>query len=80
MFFKAAQMGHYRAIGFFRIFAEKGYAEAQVIMGLLNYQGQGLPQNSKLAVMWLKKASLKGHSNAQTYLDAICHETPKACE
>ena len=79
-FLKAAQMGHYRAISFFRSFAEKGYAEAQVIMGLLNYQGQGIPRNTEMAVRWLEKASLKGHSHAQAYLDAICHETPKACE
>ena len=79
-FHKAARRGHNHAIGFFRKFAEVGYAESQLIMGLLYYEGQGVPQDYKEAVKWLRKASLKGHNGAQLQLENICNEEPRICE
>ena len=79
-FIKAAKMGHPRAIAFFRRYAEIGHAEAQVIMGLIHYKGQGVVQDYKKSVIWLRKAVLQGHSDAKTYMDALCSEKPKACE
>ena len=79
-FQKAARRGHRYAIGFFKKFAEVGYAESQLIMGLLYYEGRGVSQDYREAVKWLTKASVQGNDDAQHYLDKICTEKPGACD
>ena len=49
-------------------------------MGLLYYEGQGVLQDYKEALKWFRKASSKGHNDAQHYLGIICNEEPKICE
>jgi TPR repeat protein len=79
-FIKAARMGHPRAIDFFRRYAVAGYAEAQVIMGLLYYKGQGVTRDYEKSVTWLRKAVSQGHNDAKMYMDTLCSEKPGACE
>jgi len=52
----------------FRVLAEQGDASAQFNLGSLYRQGQGVPQDDKLAVAWWTKAAEQGHTDAQDNL------------
>jgi TPR repeat protein len=45
--------------------AEQGHAEAQFNLGLMYYNGQGVPQEYKAAVQWFRKAAEQGDAEAQ---------------
>lgn len=51
--------------------AEQGLAKAQVNLGLLYFNGQGVPQNDAEAVKWFRKAADQGDSFAQHNLGVI---------
>jgi hypothetical protein len=48
--------------------AEKGNAEAQYNIAIMNEHGEGIPQNHTLAHEWMKKAADQHHPMAQYYL------------
>ena len=48
--------------------AEQGDAVAQFNLGVLYYNGDGVPQDYKEAVEWLTKAAEQGFSDAQSKL------------
>ena len=45
--------------------AEQGDAKAQTSLGVMYYSGEGVPQDFKEAVKWLRKAADQGHAWAQ---------------
>ena len=45
--------------------ADKGYADAQFVLGILYRRGQGVPKDDGQAFPWLRKAALQGRSDAQ---------------
>ena len=51
--------------------AEKGDVAAQVQLGVIYYNGQGVPQDYAEAVRWYRKAADQGDAIAQTYLGVV---------
>lgn len=49
----------------FRRAAEQGYTPAEYVLGLRYMNGEGVPQDYAQAVIWYKKAALKGLPQAQ---------------
>jgi hypothetical protein len=61
-----------RAAELYRTAANFGRsAEAQYRLGDLYAYGRGLPQDYALAIDWLRKAGLRGHAGAQSYLGSF---------
>jgi uncharacterized protein len=54
-----------------RQLAQGGDASAQNELGLLYYEGKGVPQNHKRAKEWFDKAVEQGHSGAQVNLGTL---------
>ena len=48
--------------------AEQGDARAQATLGIMYGNGDGVPQNDKIAVYWYAKAAEQGHAKAQYHL------------
>ena len=48
--------------------AEKGYADAQLYLGDMYYQGKGITQDYSKAANWYTKAAEQGYADAQLYL------------
>lgn len=55
----------------FTTLAEQGNWEAQLILGKMYMLGQGVPQDSGLAMKWLKPAAEHGDSEAQFLLGSL---------
>ena len=51
--------------------AEGGDASAQNKLGLLYYEGKGVPQDYRQAKQWFEEAAKQGHAGAQTNLGTI---------
>ncbi len=51
--------------------AAQGVAEAQANLGLLYYDGQGVPRDYIKAREWFEKAAAQGHAGAQNNLGAL---------
>ena len=51
--------------------AEAGNMDAQNQLGLLYYDGRGVPQNFKQASVWFRKAAEQGHVGAQVNLGTL---------
>src|SRR5262249_14141124 len=49
----------------YRPLAERGYAEAQGMLGLLYYSGAGVPLDHAQAVKWLRLAAQQGEAGGQ---------------
>lgn len=63
---RAYNRGDYAtALKEFRPVAEKGNALAQYLLGLMYYEGRGVPQDYKEAVKWFRKAAEQGDPGAQ---------------
>ncbi len=52
----------------FKKLAEQGVADAQVHLGNMYADGQGVPKDEQQAVAWFRKAAEQGNANAQHYL------------
>lgn len=48
--------------------AQQGNAKAQFNLGVMYYDGQGVPQYYFQAVKWFRLAAAQGHANAQNIL------------
>ena len=48
-----------------RPLAKRGVADAQFYLGMMYYEGKGVPQDYAMAFRWLRKAALEGHASAQ---------------
>lgn len=60
-----------RAVKEFTPLASQGNREAQYLLGLMYYTGQGIPQNYKQALTWFQKAAAQGQTDAQYVLGAM---------
>ena len=56
------------AIAGWRTAADEGFASAQYSLGRLFYDGYGVAETDKEAVLWFTKAAEQGHVNAQLFL------------
>src|SRR5262245_16483674 len=64
--FAAFRSGDYAtAIRIWRPLADQGNATAQTFLGLVYYDGRGVPQNYTEAAQWYRRASDQGHPMAQ---------------
>lgn len=52
--------------------ASKGHTSAQLNLGTMYIEGQGVPQDYKEAVKWYRLAADQGYANAQNNLGAMC--------
>src|SRR5262245_54325953 len=59
------------AIAKLRTSAEGGNASAQNQLGLLYYEGTGVPQDYRQAKQWFEEAAKQGHTGAQTNLGTL---------
>ena len=65
----AAQSGDFAtALREWKTLAEQGDASAQFNLGLMYRNGEGVPQDDKIAVKWYKLAAEQGLASAQTSL------------
>jgi len=61
----AYETGRYaEAIQLLTPLANQSNSQAQFRLGMMYYHGQGVPEDEKLAVYWLKKAAAQGHVEA----------------
>jgi len=51
--------------------AEQGVAQAQYNLGVMYYNGEGVPVNNVKAYMWLSLAKAQGDETAVTGLDIV---------
>jgi len=66
---KALSRGDYAtAVEWFQKAAEQGYALAQILLGRMYINGEGVTQNYQEAVKWFQKAAVQGNADAQVYL------------
>jgi len=59
------------AAGWFFRAAEQGHADAQFNLGLLYLNGEGVPQNTAMAVRWFIQSAEQGNIDAQNNLGVI---------
>jgi TPR repeat protein len=52
------------AIGWYRKAAEQGSPEAQVLLGFMYFQGDGVPEDYVIAHMWFNLAAVGGDKEA----------------
>src|SRR3989454_12465104 len=65
--------------------AEQGNAEAQVLLGLMHFEGQGVPRDPSQALKWYKAAAEQGNPEGQLQLGvmylmgiSVARNTPQA--
>jgi TPR repeat protein len=57
-----------KAALWFRMAAEKGDVDAQVLLGTMYTEGSGVPQDDTQAAFWVRKAAEQGYTLAQGFL------------
>ena len=65
------QKDYKTALQYFRPLADRGDARAQTALGLMFFEGEGVPQDYTKALSWFRKAADQGNSNAQTLLGSM---------
>ncbi len=69
---KAYQQGDYAtALKEWKPLAEQGHTDAQINLGSMYLQGEGVPKNDKAAIKWYRLAAEQGHALAQFRLGEI---------
>ena len=58
----------------FRLASEQGYAYAQFNLGIMYYQGDGVPEDASEAMRWFRRAAEQGLSDAQFNLGSVTTE------
>lgn len=61
------------AAGWFRKAADRGHAKAQYNLGVLHYQGQGVPRDRAIAAQWFRKAADQDFMDAQYNLGVMLY-------
>ena len=59
------------ALRVFTTLSKQGNVEAQFMLGLMHYKGEGVPQDYKTAVTWYALAAEQGNAIAQTNLGVM---------
>jgi uncharacterized protein len=54
--------------------ADQGHARAQADLGLMYYEGDGVPPDSAEAMKWWRMAADQGNAKAQACLDFMRHK------
>ena len=54
-----------KAVKWYRLAAEQGHAEAQLIVGVMYSNGQGVPQDFKESVKWYSLSAEQKNAKAQ---------------
>jgi TPR repeat protein len=54
-----------------RPLAERGNAKAQIILGRMYFDGQGVPQDYSVAMSWWRKAAEQGNAEGQARLGIL---------
>jgi hypothetical protein len=62
------------ALKLWRPYADEGWADFQINLGLMYKNGEGVPQNDKTAVSWYLRAAGSGHPAAQDDLAFMYYE------
>jgi TPR repeat protein len=71
----AYQKGSYAAaLQVARPLADQGDARAQSLLGLIYYNGRGVPKDEPMAVTWFRRAADQGDVSAQFYLGNLYTE------
>ena len=60
------------ALPLFEELAREGDAEAMYYLGMMHYEGGGVPKSQEKAVEWWKKANRRGSLDAKYMLQTIC--------
>lgn len=60
-----------KAINWFIKAAEQGYAEAQFKLGVMYSEGQGVPQNDVLTLMWIYLSAESESSKVKAFTEAF---------
>ncbi len=68
------------AAGWLREAAERGFAQAQMLLGQLYAHGVGVIANSETAVMWMRKAEEQGYPHAACELGRLYRATGNRSE
>jgi TPR repeat protein len=63
-----------KGIDAIRAKADQGNAEAQLKLGIMYYQGEGVSPDHAEAAKWLRKAADQGNAEAQLKLGFLYHE------
>jgi uncharacterized protein len=56
------------------LLAEQGYAGSQTMLGLMYYDGDGVPQNYNIAAKWFRLAAEQGYAPGQALLGAMYYD------
>jgi TPR repeat protein len=59
------------AVAKWQVVAETGDRDAQSLLGLMHFAGQGTPQSYPNAIIWLRKAASQGERKAQFKLGSM---------
>jgi TPR repeat protein len=59
---------YHRAFAILRPLAERGDAQAQMLVGFMFAEGRGVPQNFAAAAAWYRRSSEQGNARAQYLL------------
>ena len=70
---------HKEALGYYKLAAEQGNADAQYKLGLLYSNGQGVEQDYVEGAMWYRKAAEQGYAYAQNNL-GVCYYNGEGVE
>lgn len=71
-FREAVQNGGSGALELVRVFAERGMAHAQSILGMSYLEGSSVKRNYWKAERWLQRAADQGHADALYHLGMMC--------
>ena len=55
----------------FRVMAEQGNAEAQMLLGVMYRKGRGVTRSSQRAFIWFARAAARGNSKAKAHLREV---------
>lgn len=58
----------------YRLLAEQGHAFAQLALGVMYDQGQGVSQDATEAAKWYRLAADQGNADAQYHLGVMCRK------
>merc|ERR1711998_732764 len=58
----------------YRMAADQGHGKAQHNLGVMYYEGKGVPQNTSEALRWLHKAQVQGDEKAKLVIELIMRE------
>jgi TPR repeat protein len=60
------------AVKWYRNAADLGDAEAQYILGVKYFSGEGVPKDKVEAAKWIRRAAVIGLANAQAFFGSLC--------